>query len=110
MSDATDKDKTLRILRQVIFNGWPDDKCQLPQAVLPYYSYRNELSVHDGIVLRGQCVVIPRTMRNDIKQCVHAGHLGINSCLRRACDIVFWPGMSGELRQFVESCHLCNIQ
>jgi len=46
-------------------------------------------------------------MRNDIKQRVHAGHLGINSCLRRARDIVFWPGMSGELRQFVESCHIC---
>ena len=53
MRDATDKDETMRVLRQVIVSGWPDDKHQLPQAVLPYYSYHDELTVHDGIVLRG---------------------------------------------------------
>ena len=86
-------------------SGWPDDKCQLPQAVFPYYSYRDELTVHDGIVVCVQRVAIPRTMCNDIKQRVYAGHLGINSCLRRACDIVFWPGLSGVLLR-IPSFHL----
>jgi len=60
-----------------------------------------------GIVLRGERVVILSSMRADTKRRIHAGHLEINSCLRRAHDIVFWPGMSSEIRQFVESCHIC---
>ncbi|KAJ8018722.1 hypothetical protein HOLleu_43135 [Holothuria leucospilota] len=39
-----------------------------------------------------------------MKEKIHAGHLGINSCLRRARELIFWPSMSSEIRQFVESC------
>ncbi|XP_033107935.1 uncharacterized protein K02A2.6-like [Anneissia japonica] len=46
-------------------------------------------------------------MRKDIKNKVHTGHMGINACLRRARDLVFWPGMSKEIRQFVETCDIC---
>ena len=46
-------------------------------------------------------------MRADMKRRIHSGHLGINSCLRRARDTIFWPGMTSEIRQFVESCTVC---
>ncbi|KAJ8050047.1 hypothetical protein HOLleu_03082 [Holothuria leucospilota] len=42
-----------------------------------------------------------------MKEKIHAGHLGINSCLRRARELIFWPGMSSEIRQFIESCGIC---
>ena len=107
IKDATDKDSSLQMLKQTIVRGWPDYRSQLPQAIQLYHSYRDELTVQDGIVFIGSRVVIPRSMRSDMKQRVHAGHLGINACLRRARDIIFWPGMSSELRQFVESCSVC---
>jgi len=87
--------------------GWPENKTSVPQSISTYYDYHDELSVQDGIVLRGERVVIPSSMRADMKRRIHAGHLGIKSCLRRARDVVFWPGMSSEIRQFVESCHVC---
>ena len=63
--------------------------------------------MQDGIILRGHRVIIPTSMRREIKEKVHAGHLGINSCIRRAKDMVYWPGVSKEIRQFVESCDTC---
>ena len=33
--------------------------------------------------------------------------MGINACLRRARQLVFWPGMSKEIRQYVETCDTC---
>ena len=107
IKDATDKDISLQMLKQITVRGWPDDKAQLTPAVQLYYSYRDELTAQDGIVFRGSRVVIPQSLRSDMKRRVHADHLGINSCLRRARDIIFWPGMSSELRQFVESCSVC---
>jgi len=42
-----------------------------------------------------------------MKSKVHAGHTGINSCLRRARQYIFWPSMTAEIRQFVEACDTC---
>jgi len=99
--DATEHDESLERLRSTIVSGWPENKTLLPQSISSYFDYRDELSVQDGIVLRGERVVIPSSMRADMKRRIHAGHLGINSCLRRARDVVFWPGMSSEIRQFI---------
>ena len=101
--DATEHDESLKTLRNTIMTGSPENKASVPQSISTYYGYRDELSVQDGIVLRGERVVIPSSMKADMKRRIHAGHLGINSCLRRARDVVFWPGMSSEIRQFVES-------
>ena len=64
--------------------------------------------MQDGVLYRGERVVIPTSLRREMKEKVHAGHLGINSCLRRARDLVYWPGMSSEIRQFVEMCGVCS--
>ena len=34
--------------------------------------------------------------------------MGINSCLRRARTYLYWPGMSAELKAFVENCATCS--
>ena len=42
-----------------------------------------------------------------MKQKVHTGHLGINACLRRARDLIYWPGISSEIRAYIETCATC---
>jgi len=101
---ATDHDEVLQVLKQVILQGWPSQKSSVPAAITVYFDYRDELTVQNGILLRGERVIIPSSMRRDLLTKLHAGHLGINSCLRRARDVVYWPGMSAQIRQFVGSC------
>ena len=43
-----------------------------------------------------------------MKKKVHMGHLGINSSLRRARYLIFWPGMSTDIREYVETCGICS--
>ena len=31
----------------------------------------------------------------------------MNSCLRRARHLIFWPGMSSDIRAYIESCDTC---
>ena len=106
---ATQVDDTMTTLKNVIMSGWPTSRVDVPPAAIPYFNYRDELTVQDGIILRGERVVIPTSLRPDIKQKVHAGHLGINSCLRRARELVFWPGMSSDIRQTIENCSTCAM-
>ena len=104
---ATDHDEALQLLKQVILQGWPAHKSSVPAVIAVYFDYRDELTVQDGILLRSQRVIIPSSMRRELVQKVHAGHMGINSCLRRARELIFWPGMSTQIRQFVQSCPVC---
>ena len=45
---ATEDDESLRLLRHVILTGWPDSKDHIPAQVIPYFHFRDELSVQDG--------------------------------------------------------------
>lgn len=105
---ATAKDDVLQNLSKVILAGWPDSRQDVQSMVLPYFSYRDELTVQDGVVFRGERIVVPTSLRGDMKQRVHAGHLGINSCLRRAKDLLFWPQMTADIRHYVETCGVCS--
>ena len=104
---ATERNESLSCLKNTNLKGWPPNKDAVPNSLTPYFSYRDEQTVQDGVILRGERVVIPAAMRPDIKVKVHAGYMGINSCLRRARELVFWPDMSSEIRQYIESCDTC---
>ncbi|GAB1598786.1 hypothetical protein Ahia01_000155800 [Argonauta hians] len=104
---ATLKDNAMGKLKTVIMEGWPAERSNLPSELIPYFSYRDEMTVQDGLILCGERVVIPCAMRKEIKEKLHVGHMGINSCLRRARNLVFWPAMSSEIRQYIETCDIC---
>ena len=87
--------------------GWPDQKEKFPTGILPYFNYRDELTVQDGIIMRADRIVIPQSLRQDLKIKVHAGHQGVNSCVRRAPHLIFSPGMSSDIRAYIESCDTC---
>ena len=104
---ATLADQEMKILSNVIVAGWPNDRHDVPPEARPYFDYRDELTVQDGIVYRGDRIVVPKSMQLEMKQKVHIGHLGINSCLTRAHDTIFWPGTSSEIRNYIETCGTC---
>ena len=39
---------------------------------------------------------------------VHRSHIGVNGCLRRARECMFWPGMSAEIKKFIGQCETCR--
>ena len=46
------------------------------------FKFRDELAVTDGLIFRGERLVIPSTMRSELN--MHMVHTGIEGCLRRA--------------------------
>ena len=41
-------------------------------------------------------------------QNINSSHAGIQSCIRRAREIVYWPRMSSELESFIKECQTCQ--
>ena len=63
IKDHTQKDNSLLELIKVIKAGWPETKGELSHLVLPFFDVLDELSVRDGIVIRGERVVVPKSLR-----------------------------------------------
>ena len=105
---ATAADDMMQQLTSVIKQGWPESKEQLPKQLIPYFDVRDTLTIQDGIVLKGEHLVIPPSMRHDIKQRLHASHLGKDSMLRRAREVIYWPGLTYDVQQLAESCDICQ--
>ena len=57
------KDQCLRELSDTILVGWPEKKEHAPALTHPYLSMRDELTVQDGLVFKGNSVVIPEPSR-----------------------------------------------
>ena len=105
---ATDNDQDLQTLIGLIVNGWPEFKDKVPNSALPYFDMRDELSVIDGVIVKGEAVLIPKALRNEMKTRLHSSHLGYDSMIRRARGMIFWPGIASEIKQLAQNCEICQ--
>ena len=39
---------------------------------------------------------------------LHQAHTGIQGCMRRACEVVYWPGLNSDIERLVTSCETCQ--
>ena len=52
-------------------------------------------------------VVIPETFQEEILHKLHGGHQGITCCRSRAKISVWWPGLTQQLKEFIQQCPQC---
>ena len=104
----TASDSQLQTLRETIITGWPNAKDLAPLNIREFWTIREELTIQNGIIYKGHRVVIPKEMRKEILGRIHSSHLGAESCLRKARDIVYWPHMNTDVKEEVGKCAVCN--
>ena len=94
----------------VISKGWPKKRSSLTPNLQPYWNYRDELTIEDGILMKGQKIIIPTSLKQQYISKIHAGHTGIGSCLKKAWEFVFWVNYSKDIQEAIEKCSLCQEQ
>ena len=81
----------------------------MPAELMAFYHFRDELVVtEDGLILKGARCVIPKSLRLTILQRLHSSHRGVSGTLKRARESVFWPGMSGQIKDYISKCDTCS--
>ena len=60
-------------------------------------------------VLRGNKVVIPKAGRPKVMDLLHDGHPGIVKMKCIARQVVWWPGIDGDLTTKVQQCEACQV-
>ena len=108
IQEATSANHSLKVLMDLIITGWPDEKSKVPPLVKPYSKFHDELTIQDSVIFKGTRIVVPASPRKEMIQKVHEGHLGVESCLKRAKEVFFWPLINAEIRDYVSNCSVCN--
>lgn len=63
LRQETQADYQWRCLSEIISVVWPDSSKKLPHDLRQFYAIRNELTVDNGLQLRGQRFVIPHSLQ-----------------------------------------------
>lgn len=106
-AEETKQDEILPDLQKVILSGWRETRSQVSAKLQAFWKNRDELTVGHGLVLKGQKIIVPKPLREEMLERLHEGHLGINKTLMKARDLLFWPGMAAEITEKVKKCPLC---
>ena len=77
----TQNDTDLLTLLQYIMKGFPATSTECHESVKPYFNYRDELTVVDGLMLKGNCIVVPTKLRSRCLAMLYIAHMGVNKTL-----------------------------
>ena len=108
LAAETDKDPMMQALKHQIIKGWPHIRSECGNNLQDFWNYRDELSVLDGLVLKGTHIVVPESCRDEILDQLHEGHFGIDRTKLCARDSVYWPSINKDIECLVKTCDLCQ--
>ena len=107
--EETKRDPALQKLISVLKSPhWPEQKSDLTPDVKPYFTFLEEMAIVDGIILKGERVVIPESMRREMLGIIHESHLGMVKCKQLARDVLYWPGLNKQIEDLVSRCATCQ--
>ena len=104
---ASSDDPVLQVPCETVRGSWPDTKSEVPECIRAYFDFRNELTVQDHLVFKGELLIVPANMRSEMMAVAHAAHIGIEGCIRRAQESIYWPHMASELKDYISKCDTC---
>ena len=108
IASSTAKDPVLSQVTSLINHGWPSSAKEVSEDARVYFHIRDELTILNGIIFKGDRIVIPSSLRQQCLEELHYPHLGVNLTQCRARESIFWPGLSKDIENAVKSCSVCQ--
>ena len=71
--------------------------------MIDHWNYREDLSVENGLVLKGNRLIIHQGLRPQMLSLVHQGHMDTEKCLLRAKECMFWSGISKDIKELISN-------
>ena len=107
IQQAMMQDEHLQCLKNNIISGWPATKDQLHLDIRPYWSYKDDLAVKDGIVMKGRCTIIPKVLKQQALDQLHVNHMGIKKLKLLECESIYWVQINDDIKNYVKYCSTC---
>ena len=109
IQEQTAQDDQLEKLKKVIQSG-NRDNYRKDKDIRQFYSIRQELSIVEGLVLRGRQIVLPASLQQKVVRTAHRmGHLGMTKTKEMLRAKYWFPTMKPLVEQIVGQCFHCQV-
>ena len=85
----TETDPDLEALPRIIKDGWPESKDKVKPQLQCNYPFREELTIQNGVIFKGERLVIPAALRSTVINKLHSSHLRLQGSLRTAREAFY---------------------
>ena len=75
---ATQKDQELQLLTEQVKLGWQRRINKVDDLIKYYWSFREDITVAEDILVKGHRIIVPKSMREYMLKQVHEGHFGMD--------------------------------
>ncbi|KAG6438794.1 hypothetical protein O3G_MSEX000230 [Manduca sexta] len=106
VQNETKKDKILCDILRYCRDGWPL-KNDLGDDYEQYFRRKHEISVEKECLLWGYRVIIPKNIRKNIMDELHASHLGITRMKEISRSYFWWPDLDKDIDNITKNCIVC---
>ena len=101
------QDEHLQCLKNSIIVGWPSTRDELHSDLRWYWSYRDDLMVIDGVVMKGRHITIPVVLKQQVLDQLHTNHIGIEKTKLLTWESVYWVDINTDIDKHIERCNMC---
>merc|ERR1719402_194888 len=109
VQEETWLDESMRSLMSAIRDGLNDMALEeTKDGVAEYWRHRHSLTILDGVVMMGERIVIPPSLRKEVLAHLHGAHQGVSQMTARAQASVFWPGITSDIARTRNNCGTCD--
>ncbi|KAL4098106.1 hypothetical protein QTP88_022775 [Uroleucon formosanum] len=105
--NETNKDEHLSKVLKYLDTGWPNKMIECGE-IKHYFKIKNELIKESEIIYFGNRIIVPKVLRSYVIKKLHETHLEITKTLKKSKQIFYWPGMTSDLKNFIEKCEICR--
>ena len=80
---------------------------EIPKEIQPYWTFWEQITIEDGLLLKGTHIIIPQTLHKEMIQLLPTIHLGLEKYLNRAKQSMYWPSLYDKLKDLITNCTTC---
>ena len=74
IQEETKQDSEMNQLRKVVEQDWPEKQEKIPKEIKPYWNFRDEKTCMDGMLFKGDQLIVPAKLRPEMLQKIHEAH------------------------------------
>ncbi len=109
LATASFVDPLFEYLRARVVRGWPRRCPSHIPGIASYWPIRHQLRVSGPfLLLQDNRVCVPQTQVQPALSILHRGHPGVVGMRAKARRVLYWPGWSKMVHEFVMGCVPCS--
>ena len=103
---AVERDPIHSTVYRLTLNGWTEGMQDVPCIACHFWGTRDELTVENGALLKGDRVCILPEVYERMPTDLHNNHRGIEKMRHLSQTTVCWPGIDADITNYVNHCKI----